>query len=62
MSTRKNLLLDQKTMTFKGVEDFGDPQNSSKKDVEAQMADHGLVIMYQPLYDNQAQPIAVFAS
>ncbi|XP_033212132.1 uncharacterized protein LOC117169735 [Belonocnema kinseyi] len=26
------------------------------------MDDHGLVIMFQPLYDNYSQPIAVFAS
>lgn len=76
MSTRKNLLLDQKRMKFTGVEDFGttDLENSAnqnetffdenletdiKKNV---LADHGLVIMFQPLYDNYSQPIAVFAS
>lgn len=59
MSTRKNLLLDQKTMMFKGIEDFG---NSVPKNDKAIMADHGLVIMFQPLYDTYSQPIAVFAS
>ena len=30
--------------------------------VEDMKADHGLVIMFQPLYDSHVQPIAVFAS
>ena len=47
MSTRKNLLLDHKTMTFIGAENFGD---NAPKDVEKEMDDHGLVIMFQPLY------------
>ena len=59
MSTRKTLLLDQKTMTFIGLEDYGD---DLPKNVDGEMADHGLVIMFQPLYDNYSQPIAVFVS
>ena len=59
MSTRKSLLLDLKTMKFKGMEDLGD---TAPKEIESKMADHGLVIMFQPLYDNYSQPIAVFAS
>lgn len=59
MSTRKNLLLDRKTMQLKGVEDFGD---NSPKDLDSEMADHGLVLMFQPLYDTYSQPVAVFAS
>ena len=59
MSTRRNLLLDTKTMTYKGLEDYGDNQ---LKDADQEMADHGLVIMFQPLYDNYSQPIAIFAS
>ena len=46
-------------MAFIGAENFGD---NAPKDVEKEMADHGLVIMFQPLYDNYSQPIAVFAS
>ena len=59
MATKKKFLLDRKTMTFKGVEDFGD---NVPKDIDKKMADHGLVIMFQPLYENYSQPIAVFAS
>ena len=59
MSTRKNLLLDQKTMTMKGVADLGD---NVPKDINTQMADHALVLMFQPLYEDYSQPIAVFAS
>ena len=59
MSTRKNLLLDQKTMTFKGVTDLGD---DAPKNVETEMADHALVLIFQPLYENYSQPISVFAS
>ena len=59
MSTRRNLLLDTKTVSYKGLEDYGDNQ---LKDADQEMADHGLVIMFQPLYDNYSQPIAVFAS
>lgn len=59
MGTRKNLLLDHKTMQFKGVEDFGD---NVPKDLNKDMADHGLVLMFQPLYDAYSQPVAIFAS
>ena len=59
MSTRKNLLLDQKTMTMKGVADLGD---NASQDINAQMADHALVLMFHPLYEDYSQPIAVFTS
>ena len=59
MSTRKSILLDTKTMTFKGVADLGD---NVPKNVETEMADHALVLVFQPLYEDYSQPIAVFAS
>lgn len=59
MGTRKSLLLDPKTLKFKGVEDFGD---DLPKDINIEMADHGLVFMFQPLYDFYSQHVAVFAS
>ena len=58
ISTRKNVLLDTKTMTYKGFEDYRDNQ---PKDADQEMADHGLVIMFQLLYDNYSQPITIFA-
>lgn len=56
---RKDLLLDPNTMTFKGIQDFGD---KVPKEINAELADHGLVFLFQPLYDNYAQPISVFTS
>ena len=46
-------------MTYKGLVEFG--ANEINAGIEDK-ADHGLVLMYQPLYDNYAQPIAVFTS
>ena len=60
MKTRKSLLLDYSTMTYKGLSDFGN--GTSTEDVTQEMADYGLVIAFQPLNDNYTQPIAVFAS
>lgn len=59
MSDRKNVLLDQKTITFKGVADLGD---NAPKNIETEIADHALVLIFQPLYENYSQPMAVFAS
>ena len=59
IATRKNLLLDQKSMTMKGISDVGD---NVPKDINTEMADHALVLMFQPLYEEYSQPIAVFAS
>lgn len=59
LKVRQNLLLDTTTMTYKGLEDFGE---NVPNDVDKKMANHGLVLMFQPLYDNYSQPIAVFAS
>lgn len=59
IGARKDLLLESKTMTYKGVEDFGD---NLSKEKSTELADHGLVFVFQPLYDTYSQPIAVFAS
>lgn len=40
-------------MTFKGVEDFGD---DLQHDIDREMADHGLVIIFQPLYADRGSP------
>lgn len=54
---RESIDVDSKTLTYTGIEDFGqDFETSGLK------ANHGLVIMYQSLYANFSQPIAVFAS
>ncbi|XP_043483110.1 uncharacterized protein LOC122511737 isoform X2 [Leptopilina heterotoma] len=59
ISTRKNVRLNTKTMEFSGLTDFGD--NNSTTTVNEQ-ADHGLVLMYHPLMESFAQPIAVCTS
>lgn len=60
MKTRKGLLLDQNTMKYKGLSDFGFEE--SPQDITQDMANYGLVIAFRPLNDNYTQPIAVFAS
>ena len=60
IQTRQNIALDQKTMSYKGLTDFGTNEGTSTG-IEDK-ADHGLVLMYQPLYDFYSQPIAVFTS
>lgn len=59
MSTRKGLILDKRTMKYKGVEDLGD---DVPKNEYVNLADHGLVLVFQSLYEDYSQPIAVFAS
>ena len=59
IGTRKGLLLDSNTMTYKVVEDFGDGAiNTNVKE----QADHGLVLLLQPLAADFDQPFAVFSS
>jgi len=48
--------VDSKTLTYTGIENFG--RNFETSGLKA---NHGLVIMYQSLYANFSQPIAVFA-
>lgn len=59
IGTRKGLLLDTASMSYKRLEDFGDgaPQTNL-----SEQADHGLVILFQPLAADFVQPVAVFAS
>lgn len=59
IGTRKDLVVDPKTMSYKGVEDFGD---NEIKNINTDIANYGLVLVFQPLYDSYSQPIAVFAS
>ena len=57
--TRKGLLLDSKTMNYKGLEDFGD--GAINTNIREQ-ADHGLVLLLQPLAADFVQTSAVSAS
>lgn len=58
--TRTSILVNSQNLTYTGLVDFGaeHPPGTSLKD----MADHGLVLMFQSLADTYTQPIAVFAS
>ena len=60
INVRKSISVDSKTLTYSGLTDFRDsgPRSSDIND----QATHGLVIMFQCLTENYAQPIAVFAS
>lgn len=60
MGTRTSVLVNSQNLTYTGLIDFGEenPSGTSVKD----MADHGLVLMFQPLADTYVQPIAVFGS
>ena len=58
IQTRKNITLNKKTMESSGLTDYGD---GAAADI-SQQADHGLVILLQPLMDDYTQPIAVFTS
>jgi len=49
-----------RNLTYAGLIDFGDDGPKSTNINE--QADHGLVLMLQPLADTYTQPIAVFAS
>ena len=59
MKTRKNIAVDTKNIAYKGLVDFG---TSETKSGIADKADHGLVLMFVPLYDIYSQAIAVFTS
>lgn len=58
MFLRENLSVNSRSLTYIGLEDFGD-EKESKRNVKA---NHGLVLMWQSLAENMVQPIAVFAS
>ena len=55
IGTRKGLLLNSNTMTYKGLD------GAINTNVKEQ-ADHGLVLLLQPLAADFVQPFAVFAS
>lgn len=57
---RSSIAVNSRTLTYSGLEDFGDEVKEDCK--EANKADHGLVLMWQSLAENFTQPIAVFAS
>ena len=59
VSTRRNIRLDTKTMTYKGFVVFGG--GTLTTDV-GEMADHGLFFIFDPIMDDCTQPIAVFTS
>ena len=48
MGVSKNLLLDQKTIKFKGLSDFGDDKPIGTE-IDKEMIDHRIVIVFQPL-------------
>lgn len=57
---RSSIAVNSRTLTYSGLEDFGDEIKTNSKDSEK--ADHGLVLMWQSLAECFTQPIAVFAS
>lgn len=60
INLRKSVTVCSKNLTYSGLTDFGDDGPKSSEITE--QADHGLVIMFQPLADSYTQPVAVFAS
>lgn len=59
MFLRESVNVDTKTLTYCGLEDFGEDNSNLNSGLKA---DHGLVLMFQSLGSNITQPIAVFAS
>ncbi|XP_029347311.1 uncharacterized protein LOC115034437 [Acyrthosiphon pisum] len=57
---RTSIAVNSRTLTYSGLEDFGDDEDIKTKSTDK--ADHGLVLMWQSLAENFTQPIAVFAS
>lgn len=57
---RTSITVNSRNLTYQGLEDFGN-EIESKRD-STDLADHGLVLMWQSLADSITQPIAVFAS
>lgn len=60
ISTRESVTVDTKTLTYKGLINFGEDGEQSKDMTEK--ANHCLVLMFQSLNESNTQPIAVFAS
>lgn len=62
ISLRKGITVNTQNLTYVGLQDFGNVKGSPTAQSLDDKASHGLVIMYQSLYGNFTQPIAVFAS
>ena len=60
IATRGSVNVNTKTLSYKGLVDFGTDGEQSSEFTEK--TNHGLVIMFHPLADEYTQPIAVFAS
>lgn len=60
ISVRKSVAVCSRNLTYVGLTDLGEDKLQST-DMNDQ-ATHGLVLMFQPIADKKAQPIAVFAS
>ena len=58
VSTRQNVRLNRKTMEILGLADCGDDEPA---DIN-QKADHGLVIIFQPVMGSFTQPVSVCVS
>ena len=54
-----SVLLNSRTLTYSGFEDFGDEIKEDCKEVDK--VDSRLVLMWQSLEENFTQPIAMFA-
>lgn len=59
ISLRKSLAVNSSNLTYRGLEDFGDEDNS---DHHKEYVDHALVFMWQSLSSNFYQTIGCFAS
>lgn len=59
MFKRQAISVCSKTLTYKGLVDFGEDKKAN--DIKEQ-ATQALVFMFQPLADNYTQPLAIFAS
>lgn len=57
---RTSINVKTRTLTYSGLEDFGG--EIENKVNSSELADHGLVFMWESLGDDVPQPIAVFAS
>lgn len=57
---RESINVNSKNFTYTGLIDFG--SENIRPVYLDEKADHGLLIMFQPLADFYSQPIAVFAS
>lgn len=57
---RTSVNVNSRNLTYNGLEDFGGEIDN--KGNSSELADHGLVFLWQSLGDNVTQPIAVSVS